>query len=48
MFSRGIAKKEELQIDGIDDTSFKTNENAVEGVVLVIVNQDFIKASPIY
>ena len=38
MFSGSIAKKEELQIVGIDNTTFKTNEKAVEGVVLVIVN----------
>ena len=38
MFYGSIAKKEELQIVGIDNTSFKTNEKAVEGVVLVIVN----------
>ena len=32
----------------ICDASFNTDKKAVEGVVLLLVNQDFTKASPIY
>jgi len=30
------------------DASFKTDEKVVGGVVLLFINQDFIRASPIY
>ena len=38
MFYGMIGKKEELQIVGIGDASFKTDEKAVGGVVLLLVN----------
>ena len=38
----------EPQKVGIGDASFKTDEKAVGGVVLLLVNQKFSKASPIY
>ena len=43
-----IGKKEELQIVGICDTSFNTDEKAVWEVFLLLVNQNLTKASPIY
>ena len=48
MFCGRIGKKEDLQIVGIGDASFKTDEKAVGGVILLLVNQDFTKTSQIY
>ena len=39
---------ERLQIVGIGDASLKTYEKAVGGLILSLVNMDFIRASPIY
>ena len=43
IFNRRIGKKEDLQIVHIGDASFKPDEK-----VLLLVNQNFKKASPIY
>ena len=48
MFYRRIGKKEEIQIVGVCVASFKTDEKAVGGIILLLVNQDFTEASPIY
>ena len=48
MFYGRIGKKEEQQIVGISVASFKTDEKAIGGVVLLLVNQDITRASPIY
>ena len=48
MFYERFRMKEELQIVGIGDCSFKTDEKAVGGVVLLLVTQDFTRVSPIY
>ena len=48
MFYRIIGKKEELEIVGVGDASFKQYEKAVGGVILLLVNKDLKKASPIY
>ena len=33
---------------GIRDASFKTDDNAVGGVLLFLTNEDIIRAAPIY
>lgn len=48
MYYRIINKKEELQIIGIRDTSFKQDEKAVGDIILLLVNKGFTKASPIH
>ena len=48
MFYGRLRKKEELQIVFIGDAPFKTDEKVVGGVILLLVYQDFTKASPIY
>ena len=48
MYYGMIGKKEELQIVGISVASFKTDEKAVGGIILLLVNRDFTKASPIH
>ena len=45
MFYGRIGKKEKLLIVGIGDASFKTDEKAVGGVILLLADQDFKKAS---
>ena len=41
-------RKKELQIVGIGDTSFKRDEKVVWSIILLLVNRDFTKASPIH
>ena len=48
MFYGRIGKKEELQIVGIGDASFKQDEKTLTGIIMLLVNQDFTKACPIY
>ena len=40
--------REDLMIVGIGDTSFKTEDKAVDGVVLFLTNSSITKASPLY
>ena len=46
-FSR-IGSKEDLIIVGIGDTSFKTNDKPVGGVMLFLTNSSMMEASPLY
>ena len=43
-----IGKKKELQIVGISDASFKTDEKNVGGIILLLVNRYFTKSSLIH
>ena len=48
VFQRKIERKEELQIVRIGEASIKTDEKAVGGVLLLLVNKEFIKESPLH
>ena len=43
-----VEKKEELKLIGIGDASFKTSEKAVGITILLLVNEDLTRASPIH
>ena len=45
MYYRKDGRKEELQMVGIGDASFKTDEKAVGGVIFLLMDKDSIKAS---
>ena len=47
IFSK-IGPKEDLIIVGIGDTSFKTDDKAIGGVLLFLCNSSMTKAAPIY
>ena len=42
-----IGEKEKLQLIGIIDASYKTNEKSVDGMLLMIGNEKLTKASPV-
>ena len=46
-FSR-IGPKEDLMIVGIGDTSFKSDDKAIDGVMLFLTNSGMTRASPLY
>ena len=37
-----------MQLIGVGDASFKQDDKAVGGVILLLANKDFERASPIY
>ena len=43
-----IGSRDDLIIIGIGDASFKSDKKAVGGVILLLVNKDFIRASLIH
>ena len=43
-----VGKKEDLQLVGIGDASYKSDEKAIEGVLLLLTNKEFTRASPLY
>ena len=43
-----IGNREDLVIIGLGDTSYKQDDKAVGGVILLLANSSFTKASPIY
>ena len=43
-----IGEKEDLMVVGIGDTSLKTGDKAVDGVILFFTNFSMTRASPIY
>ena len=45
MYYGRVGEKEELQIVGIGDASFKQDAKAVGGIKLLLVNKDFTKVS---
>lgn len=45
---RYIGKKEELKIIVIGDASFKTDEKAIGGIILLLAHKDLTKACPIH
>ena len=42
-----VGEKEKLQLIGIVDASFKTDEKSVGGMMLMIANEQMTKASPV-
>ena len=42
-----LGEREELQVVGIVDASFKPDEKAVGGMIIVLANKDMTKASPL-
>ena len=42
-----IGVKEDLQLVGVVDASYKTDEKSVGGIILMITNKNLMKASPI-
>lgn len=48
MYYGRIGKKEKFQMVGIGDFSFKTDEKVIGGEVLLLLNQDLTRTSPIY
>ena len=45
---RHLGNKEDLVIIGLGDASYKQDDKAVWGVILLLANSSFTKASPIY
>ena len=48
IYFRKIGSKEDLQIVGFGGASYESDEKAIGGVILLLVNLDFTRASPIY
>ena len=48
VFYGKVGDKEDLQIVGIGDASYKMDEKSTGGVILLLVSKDFKKASPIH
>ena len=46
MYGR-LGKKEDLQVIGMVDTSYKTDEKLIKGMILMIANKEMTRASPI-
>ena len=45
---RYLGDKEDLFIIGLGDASYKQDDKAIGGVILLLANSSFTKASPIY
>ena len=43
-----IGNKEDLVVIGLGDASYKQDDKAIGGVILLLANSLFTKASPIY
>ena len=43
-----VGSKDDLVIIGLGDASYKQDDKAVGGVILLLANSSFTKASPIY
>ena len=43
-----LGEKEKLQLVGIVDASYKSDEKSVGGIIIMMVNEDMTRASPIF